>query len=189
MADAEVPQTQKESDMSIFKRAQHDDINDASREEPHGKTFSIANWNHADIPLGPLPRRERVTDAPGTGSHESPFSHADRQYREAIEQCRVTSSDNQTLRQENADLNGENNSLHREVSRLQAKVDALELDNRTIRCFAQSLKTRLHAVAEACDKAIAESLTEAAEEVKKEMPQDDPVPAFLTAEMPSQAEG
>jgi hypothetical protein len=175
MADAEIPQTQKESDeMSIFKRAHADDT---------------------DIPLGlnnriasPLTWRERP-DSSATGSHESPFSHADRQYREAIEQCARTSSENQTLRRENADLNGENNALHREVSRLQAKVDALELDNRTIRCFAQSLKTRLHAVAEACDKAIAESLTDAAEEVKKEMLQDDPLPKFLTAEMPSQAEG
>jgi hypothetical protein len=178
MADAEIPQPQKESDeMSIFKRAHADDT---------------------DIHLGlnnriaaPLPWRERL-DSPGAGSHVAPYAHADQLYRDAIEQCRVTSSDNQTLRQENADLNGENNSLHREVSRLQAKVDALELDNRTIRCFAQSLKTRLHAVAEACDKAIAESLTDAAEEAKKEPPQEDPndLPhVFLKAGMPSQAEG
>jgi hypothetical protein len=187
MADAEIPQTQKESD------------NMKSLEKIWKTSHAVGMMSETGPSAEPLNQRRMYdgnhsylnppSDNAESGNHVSPYAHADRLYRDAIEQCARTSSENQTMRRENADLNGENNALHREVSRLQAKVDALELDNRTIRCFAQSLKTRLHAVAEACDKAIAESLTDAAEEVKKELPQDDPVPAFLTAEMPSQAEG
>jgi hypothetical protein len=180
MADAEVPQTQKESDnMSIFKRAHADDTDEAHRLE------SRANWN----------ARSAIDPA------ETPWSHAHREHqglvnelnrvRDQLDQANV---DNLALRQKVADLNGECIAQQREITALRDQVSSLNQENRLISRRAQNVWTRAHVVGEAVDGLLRTALEikEEADSLSKEPLPDatiDPLPRFLTAEMPGQAEG
>jgi hypothetical protein len=180
MADAEIPQTQKESDeMSIIPDRWSKGLNVRNNGTRNydgntGETIPTVEQSRPRLPPAPT---------------LNPLAGIDRHWQVMSDRLDVVEEINKRQQDEISALVAENDSLRRENTEKGDEIAELRRENRILGRHAQSLSTWINAISGSCAAAMREALHDAHEEAKKEPPQDDPVPAFLTAEMPSQTEG
>jgi hypothetical protein len=134
-------------------------------------------------------RRAPVTDPetdPSPPPLVNPFEEAIRQFRELRDFAERQAHYARKVAAENRQLLADNDGLGREVDRLLNLSAELAKDNRLIRAYATSVRTRLTVIREAIENADRESLQYAHNEATEPQPE---LPTEETAELAEVVEG